>query len=457
MNNSKCNIFLFTIDDLRKDCLTIYNPRINVDAKNIEIFAQDSVLFKNAFSVGSNTPNVLPSIFTGFKPIFFPKHRIPNYIKTIPEYLKEKGYLTYGFNQGNAWCTKFFGFAKGFDRLNSYLDFATMPDSRKLSKRADKKMRENIINKLKRMIKKYPENLIFKILETSINSFFLNVFEIKDIIHTEYNLQKKFMNDIIMHIKNLDKRRNNFVWFHFMVNHWPWVPDLNITNINNIVKYNRSPLIGRVLHTRFLEGRFKLYIDSIKTLDIYFGKIIEELKKRGLYEQSMIIFTSDHGELFFEPNKIGHPSKIFKELIEIPLIIKVSGNKRFLVEKYFDNSQIFELIRNYIDHKSLKIDSYHNGVHLAMNYEFRDAFTEYSEENKKKLQSFAIFSNELSIRFQNECLEFFEGSPIFTKKISLGKALMNNNLIKIFKEAVYILNEERAEINKLNAGTREII
>lgn len=442
---------------MRKDCLKIYNPKINVDTKNIDLFVQDSIVFKNAFSVGSNTPNVLPSIFTGFKPIFFPKHRIPNYIKTIPEYLKEKGYLTYGFNQGNAWVTNFFGFAKGFDRLNSYLDFATMPDSRKLSNMTNKKLRNNFINKVKGVRQKLPKQGIIKFLEKAIKILKLNFFDINEIISDEYNLQRKFINDIIIYLRKLNEKRNNFVWFHFMVNHWPWVPDLNNTNMNNVVKYNRNPLIGRVLHTRFLEGRWKLYLDSIKTLDIYFGKIIEELKRRGLYEQSMIIFTSDHGELFFEQNQIGHPSKIFKELIEIPLIIKLPGNKRFLVEKYFDNSQIYELIRNYIEHKSLKIDRYRNGVHLAMNYEFRDAFTEYSEKNKKKLQSFAIFSNELSIRFQNEYLEFFEGSPIFTKKISLGKALMNNNLIKIFKEALFILDEERAEIKRLSAGTREII
>lgn len=457
MKNNKCNIFLFTIDDLRKDCLKIYNPQINVDTRNIELFAQDSTIFKNAFSVGSNTPNVLPSIFTGFKPIFFPKHRVPNYIKTIPEYLREKGYFTYGFNQGNAWCTKFFGFAKGFDSLKSYLDFTSMPDSRKLSKRAEKKMRNKFIDILKGMRQKCPKNPFLKILDISINALFFNLFDIKYTIHTEYNLQTKFITDAIRYVRNLDIRRSNFVWFHFMVNHWPWVPDLNTTNMNDVLKYNRKLLISRIVHTREREGRWNLYLDSIRTLDIYFGRIMEELKRINLYDQSMIVFTSDHGELFFEHNQISHPSKIFNELIEIPLIIKLPGNKRSLVENYFDNSQIFELIRNYIDHKSLKIDSYPNGIHLAMNYEFRDAFTEYSEEKKKKLQSFAIFSNELGIRLQDECLDVFEGSPIFTNKISLEKALMNNNLIEIFKEALCTLDEERAEIKRLSAGTREFI
>lgn len=456
MKDNKCNIFLFVMDDLRKDCLKIYNPQINVDTRNIELFAQDSFIFKNAFSVGSNTPNVMPSIFTGFKPIFFPKHKIPNYVTTIPEYLRKKGYLTFGFNQGNAWCTKFFGFAKGFNRLNSYLDFATMLDSRKLSKRGGKKVRNKFINILKRMRQKCPKNPILKILEISIKAIDFNLFDIKESINNEYKLQKKYINDIMMHVRNLDIRRNNFVWFHFMVNHWPWVPDLSTTNMNDVYKYNRKPLISKVLHTRAREGRWNLYLDSIRTLDIHFGNIIKELKRRGLYEQSMIIITSDHGELFFEHNQISHPSKIYRESIEIPLIIKLPGNKRCLIERYFDNSQIFELIRNYLEHKSLEINSFHNDVHLAMNYEFRDAFTEHTEKNIKKLQSLAVFSNELSIRFQNECLEFFEGGPIFKKRIRLEKAIMDNNLPKIIKKALYILDEERAEIKRLNEGARKL-
>jgi len=446
MKSNRPNIFLFTIDDLRRDCLKTYNPKINVDTKNINIFAQDSIIFKNAFSVGSNTPNVLPSIFTGFKPIFFPKHKIPYYIKTIPEYLKERGYLTSGFNEANAWCTELFGFAKGFDQFNSYLNLASLSDAIGLSNRMNKQMRtlSYIMHKLQ---EKIPNNKPLNHMRLLIETLKFELIDINKIINGECILQKKFINDIMKHI-NLSGKRSSFSWVHFMVNHWPWIPDLDNTHRQEIIKYNRKLFLSKIFRNDFIRCRRKLYLKTVKTLDLYFGRILDELKRKEIYNNSMIIFTSDHGELFGEHDQTSHPSKIYRELIEIPLIIKLPDNENYVVEKYFDNSQIFQLIKNYINYKSLRIDRFENDVLLAMNYEFRDAFKEYKNKDKKKLVSFAIISNEMSLRVQNGYLEIFEGIPILEKKISLKHALMNKNLEKIQKKMFYILNDERKQLEK---------
>jgi arylsulfatase A-like enzyme len=60
----------------------------------------------------------------------------------------------------------------------------------------------------------------------------------------------------------------------------------------------------------------------VRYLDTHIGKLIEYLKVRGLYDDSLIILTSDHGEEFFEHNGWWHGTSLFEEQVRVPLIIK---------------------------------------------------------------------------------------------------------------------------------------
>lgn len=66
------------------------------------------------------------------------------------------------------------------------------------------------------------------------------------------------------------------------------------------------------------------YLNQVRMIDVYIGKIIDQLKANGQYENTMIIFTSDHGEnlgdygLFFK-------SQMYDSCAKVPLIIKPAG------------------------------------------------------------------------------------------------------------------------------------
>ena len=66
------------------------------------------------------------------------------------------------------------------------------------------------------------------------------------------------------------------------------------------------------------------YYGQIKMLDDSIGQAIETLKQQGLYEDTTIIFTSDHGDhmaqygLFFK-------SQMYDSCCKVPLIIKPAG------------------------------------------------------------------------------------------------------------------------------------
>jgi arylsulfatase A-like enzyme len=57
-------------------------------------------------------------------------------------------------------------------------------------------------------------------------------------------------------------------------------------------------------------------------LDYEIGRLLKELKKRKLYDDTLIVITSDHGELLGEHEDIGHSFWLYQELLHVPLIVK---------------------------------------------------------------------------------------------------------------------------------------
>ncbi len=52
------------------------------------------------------------------------------------------------------------------------------------------------------------------------------------------------------------------------------------------------------------------------------GQIVSLLKELGLYDETLIAFTSDHGEEFWEHGGLGHGQSLYNELLAVPLFIK---------------------------------------------------------------------------------------------------------------------------------------
>ena len=65
-----------------------------------------------------------------------------------------------------------------------------------------------------------------------------------------------------------------------------------------------------------------LYDEEIVGLDQDFGAFIKGLKAAGIYDDTMIIFTADHGEEFREHGGYEHGHSLYDEVIHVPLIIK---------------------------------------------------------------------------------------------------------------------------------------
>ena len=59
-----------------------------------------------------------------------------------------------------------------------------------------------------------------------------------------------------------------------------------------------------------------------------FGALIDDLKRRGIYDSSLIVLTSDHGDALGEEGRWGHQYHLFPETIRIPLIVHLPRQSR---------------------------------------------------------------------------------------------------------------------------------
>jgi arylsulfatase A-like enzyme len=69
------------------------------------------------------------------------------------------------------------------------------------------------------------------------------------------------------------------------------------------------------------------YDGEIRANDHFFGELLDHLKARGLYDDSLILFTSDHGEEMLDRGEVGHGYSLFQEVVGIPFVVKYPGNR----------------------------------------------------------------------------------------------------------------------------------
>jgi arylsulfatase A-like enzyme len=70
-----------------------------------------------------------------------------------------------------------------------------------------------------------------------------------------------------------------------------------------------------------------LYDGEIRYVDDNLGRLFNALKKMGIYDDSLVILTSDHGEEFWDHGRYYHGHSMYNEVLSVPLIIKTPGSK----------------------------------------------------------------------------------------------------------------------------------
>jgi len=140
--------------------------------------------------------------------------------------------------------------------------------------------------------------------------------------------------------KNIQKKHFSFIFLD-SPHGYSYPPDANTYNApDGEVNYLAITKESEEIHT--VEKRYK---NAVHYNDKLFGKMMNSLKKNKLYDNALIIYTSDHGQEFFEQGNFGHNTAFSKPQIHIPLLIKLPKSLQDTV----DTSQINNSLTSHQD------------------------------------------------------------------------------------------------------------
>jgi arylsulfatase A-like enzyme len=74
----------------------------------------------------------------------------------------------------------------------------------------------------------------------------------------------------------------------------------------------------------FLRGRYQ---SDVAFMDRALGRFMEGLKRRGWYDEALIVFVADHGEELLDRGWIGHSVTLHDELVHVPWIVKLPASE----------------------------------------------------------------------------------------------------------------------------------
>lgn len=83
----------------------------------------------------------------------------------------------------------------------------------------------------------------------------------------------------------------------------------------------------RTLDTEY-PGFYSPYASRLRRIDACFGDFVSYLQRRGSYDDSVIVLTSDHGDSLGEGGYWGHGTWLFPEVVRVPLIVHLPASMR---------------------------------------------------------------------------------------------------------------------------------
>ncbi|MCP3957236.1 MAG: sulfatase-like hydrolase/transferase [bacterium] len=76
---------------------------------------------------------------------------------------------------------------------------------------------------------------------------------------------------------------------------------------------------------RYVEYELNAYDASILAMDLEIGRLIERLQEIGVYDRTLIAFTSDHGTEFLDHDEHFHGHTVYGELNRVPMLLAGPG------------------------------------------------------------------------------------------------------------------------------------
>ncbi len=280
-------VILWVMDALRADKIPIFTPGARAQTPNFDELAKSSTVFRQYYVQGNESQTSHSSMFTSLYPAVHNVRlagvggtwRIANKFHIIGSELTAAGYTTLGVT-GNGYVNEEGGYARGF---SEYRDM----------------MRETGVE----------NGVIYgqKIVDTAL--------------------------------AKLEKHRDApaFLFLGTIDTHGPWIARKPWIDIYSPGPYH-GPFqeFGTAKDLGFKDGSMgcsiippkedierlrAIYDSAVSYHDQQVGRLIKQLKEWGIWDQTLLIITADHGEELFEDGRCGHGGSLRDVLVRVPLLV----------------------------------------------------------------------------------------------------------------------------------------
>lgn len=271
------NVIILVPDALRADALGCYGGRTRTPV--FDMLAQEGVLFERAVSPSSWTMAAVDSIFSSKMPT---QHRsLPSLdwrYTTLPQALSRHGIMT-GAVMANYMLRPMSNYDKGFQEFQY----------------------QSIMRMGWRNTEKTMEDVIYWIERKKDQPFFLyaHVFD----PHHPYMAPPPE--------GPFSPAREGFYLASSLARFFIQVPHF----------YRQGVKVHDLGLGEFdLEAMRDRYLAEVEYVDSQTGLLVEALKEMGIWDRTLLIVTSDHGEEFQEHGHVHHAQTTFRDQIQVPLI-----------------------------------------------------------------------------------------------------------------------------------------
>ncbi len=322
------NVLILMVDTLRADHLGCYGYHRNTTPA-IDQFKNDGVLFTRCSAASSWTRPSVASIITGMYPATHNQYEtnsvIPREAVMIPGSMGQYGNKTL-FISTNTLVSRAFGYGLDVDlflgpRSRPFVGM-TMP---------------NIIKKGSKYLK--------SALGINIKlTYFFDLSESLCRTSEEDHDDAGWVNSNFKKWALKKPKKPFFAYLHYMEPHRPYQPRSPFLKKFVDPEYNGPDyvappmekgivkIIAPLMRAKELPEKERLHLINkydaeIADFDSCFDDLLDFLKDNHLYDNTLIVLTSDHGEEFYEHGAWEHGHSLFQEIIHVPLIVKLPDNK----------------------------------------------------------------------------------------------------------------------------------
>ena len=303
------NVLLVTMDTVRADHMSLYGYAVNT-TPHLKQFAASATLYRDAVATGDMTLSSHASIFTGLYPTWHEAHYASGYpggrpldrrFQTLPQILARNGYYTAAVVANYPYLGKGFGLDRDFEYFDQRAPVSFLATSSPFL------IRQRVRNLLRPFFPAAASERIFRNAEDINRSVF----------------------EALSHA--LKERGGVFCFVNYMDAHWPYLAPSQNSATGGKLRVSTDKyfdIVTEVLSSKHpISPRERTYLisqydASLAYLDSRLGDLIAQLKARGLYDDWLIIVTSDHGEAFGAKGLVGHGVSVYQNQVHVPLLIK---------------------------------------------------------------------------------------------------------------------------------------